>query len=224
MTKDELAELLADCPTLYHMAEHGSWASILERGLLSTTALLDLYEIIGVERKDIEERRRPLSVALERTGLPRAVVRDQKPMDDGGLRRCLPSHLTPREWYRLLNAKVFFWLTEERLLRLLGASEYKDKKHDVLEIDSRALISAYHDRIWLCPINSGCTKPFPHPRDEGTFQRILDYPYAKWRRKRKRGERVVELAIDYAVPDLRKYVVRVREMTGDRAVRAIFSA
>ena len=45
MTETELEELLSDCPTLYHMAEDRSWPSIRHRGLLSTTALLDLYGV-----------------------------------------------------------------------------------------------------------------------------------------------------------------------------------
>lgn len=31
-------------PTLYHMAEDGSWPSIRDRGLLSTQAIVNLYK------------------------------------------------------------------------------------------------------------------------------------------------------------------------------------
>jgi hypothetical protein len=41
VTEEELEELIADCPTLYHMAQRGSWESVKVRGLLSTSALLD---------------------------------------------------------------------------------------------------------------------------------------------------------------------------------------
>jgi hypothetical protein len=66
------------------MAEDGSWPSIRERGLLSTTALLDLYGVQGEPREQIEAQRRRTGVPLEREALPRAVIRDQLPMDDGG--------------------------------------------------------------------------------------------------------------------------------------------
>jgi hypothetical protein len=214
VTADELEELLADCPTLYHMAEHGSWPSICAIGLLSTDALLDSYEISGALRHQIRSQRRPLSVVLSRLGRSPAVIRDQLPMDDKGLGRCLMDGLSPEAWYRRLNSKVFFWLTRERLLRLLNAGTYRAQEHDVLELDSRALVKAYADRIWLCPINSGCTKPFPHPRGNSTFQRITDYPYAQWKMKRKRGERVVELAVDYSVVNVDRYVTRVARMKG----------
>jgi hypothetical protein len=224
VTEDELEELLVDCPTLYHMAERGSWPSISVIGLLSTTALLDSYEISGIRRRQIEAQRRSSSVALDGLGRARATVRDQLPMDDNGLVRCLLNGMQPEAWYRLLNSKVFFWLSRERLVRLLNAGTYRAQEHDVLELDSRILIEAYADRIWFCPINSGCTKPFPHPRGGSTFQRIPNYPYARWRTKRKRGERVVELAVDYAVVDVAKFVKRVTRMRGAEELALIFEA
>jgi hypothetical protein len=218
VTSGELEELLSDCPTLYHMAEHGSWASIRKHGLLSTSALLDLYDVKGARRVQIEERRRPAGVQLDHPRLPRAVIRDQIPMDDGGLRRCLPRGMTPFDWYRLLNEKVFFWLTRNRLERLLNAGAYRDEIHDVIEVDARPLVEAYYNQIWFCPINSGCTKPMPHARGGETFKRIPDYPYSIWRAKRKKGERVVELAVDHGVPDIGRFVKRVVQMRGDEEI------
>lgn len=209
MTEAELEELIINCPTLYHMAERGSWASIKQYGLLSTSALLDHYTVQPPRKTEIESRHRPRSVELTSAGLPRAVVRDQIPMSDEGLRRALPDRLSPKDWYELLNRKAFFWLSEERLHKLTTAKAYRDKEHDVLEVDTRSLIGAHSDSIWLCPINSGCTKPMPHPRDETIFARISDYPYAHWRERRSRRERVVELAVDHAVEDIRQHIRRV---------------
>lgn len=221
VTDEELEELITDCPTLFHMAERGSWASIKERGLLSTSALLDLYTVQEPQRSKIEKGHRPSGIELQADGLPRAVVRDQIPMSDEGLRRCLPEHLSPADWYALLNAKAFFWLTEDRLHRLTGAKAYRDREHDVLEIDSRSLISAHREAIWLCPINSGCTKPMPHPRDEAIFSRISDYPYQHWRSRRRKGERAVELAVDYSVPDIWSHVQRVIVKKGTEIVQVL---
>jgi len=221
VTNEELEELIVDCPTLYHMAERGSWASIKERGLLSTSALLNLYAINGAQRVAIEKQHRPCNVELWKNGMPRVVIRDQIPMSDPGLARCLPKRLSPTDWYALLNAKVFFWLTEDRLHRLTGAKAYRDREHDVLEVDTRSLIGAHQKNIWFCPINSGCTKPIPHRRDETTFSRIADYPYENWRKKRPRGERVVELAVDHSVLDIREHVWRVLVKQGDVVIGTI---
>jgi hypothetical protein len=40
-------DLIGRSPRLYHMAEADTWDSIREHGLLSTSALLDLFEIKG---------------------------------------------------------------------------------------------------------------------------------------------------------------------------------
>ena len=221
MTDQELEELIGDSPTLYHMAERGSWESIRERGLLSTSALLDLYEVRNPLRSQIEAQHRPSSVEISNENLPQAIIRDQIPMSDEGLRRCLPEYLLPSDWYRLLNSKVFFWLSEDRLHRLTSARAYRNRQHDVLEVDTRSLVEAHWKRIWLCPMNSGCTKPMPHRRDETIFARIENYPYSHWRRKRPRGERAVELAVDYAVEDIGAHVRRVAIMRGRDVVSVI---
>jgi len=218
----ELEELLVDCPTLFHMAESGSWASIREHGLLSTSALLDALEITGEDRYRLEGQHRPESVAVNHPKFGRAVIRDQKPMDDAGLRRCLQDGLTVEEWYRLLNGRVFFWLTEARLLRLLGAKAYRELEHDVLEIDSRSLVREYRGSITLCPINSGCTKPMAAPRGKDTFRRIDEYPYGHWKGRRPRGERVVELAVIGAVPNVSRHVRRVTAMKGTERLRVLW--
>ena len=221
MTEAELEELITDCPTLYHMAERGSWESIKRYGLLSTSALLDHYAVPPSKRTAIESQHRPESVEVRGDNLPRAVVRDQIPMSDAGLRRALPNRLSPVDWYELLNTKVFFWLSEARLHKLTNAKSYRAQEHDVLEVDTKSLIEAHRDAVWLCPINSGCTKPVPHPRDETIFSRIPDYPYAHWRDRRGRRERVVELAVDHSLEDIRYHVRRVVVKRGTQVLSVI---
>ena len=222
MTEAELDELVSECPTLYHMAERGSWSSIRQYGLLSTSALMDQYGINGPQREKIERTHRPASVPIKVEGLPGAVVRDQIPMSDAGLKKALPARLKPSDWYALLNSKVFFWLSLERLHKLTGAKTYREDEHDVLEVDTRSLVTAHRERTWLCPINSGCTKPFPHPRDERAFLRIAAYPYADWRARRRPMERVVELAVDYSVPDIVDHVRRVIVKRGSAELGVIY--
>lgn len=210
MTNEELEELFVNAPRLYHMAESDSWASIKERGLLSTSAILDLYGVTGDERKKIEETRRPASVTLTHETLPSLVIRDQIPITDWALTRCLLDGLSPSDWYLLLNQRVFFWPSKERLLRLLGARAYRGKKHDILEVDCRQLVEAYGDKITLSPINSGSTLFNPQSRGKETFRRISDYPYAS----RPKDNRLAELAIDHSVPDISRYVRRAVKMKG----------
>jgi hypothetical protein len=205
-------ELVRRYPRLYHMAESGSWQSVREHGLLSTSALLDLFEYRGRRRDAIESQHRPVSVEISHPRYGSAVVRDQKPMSDAALRRCLRG-MTPQEWYRLLNSYVFFWLTEERLSTLLNAESYKDETHCVFECDTESLVARHERRIFLSPMNSGCTRPFAHPRGRDTFRPIAEFPF---RERRNRGSNaVVELAVQYSVPDIRDFVITRRRMKGD---------
>lgn len=212
MTDEELRELTNDCPTLFHMAARGSWPLIRRHGLLGTRALLDLFEVQGEARETILAHRRPEGVRLHHLKHGEATVRDQKPMSDRGLEKCLEGGLTPEAWYRLLNERAFLSLSRKRLLRLLEARPYRDDEHDVIEVASVPLIERYRDRITLAPINTGFTARYPAPRGADTFRSIADYPYAHWRRKRARGERVVELAVSPGIPDIARFVRRVVRM------------
>ncbi len=215
VTAAELDRLLRDCPTLFHMAERGAWPSIERHGLLSVSALLDLYGVAGESRVALEACRRPEAVPLAASGLPGAVLRDQKPMSDAALRRCLGGGMQPADWYRLLNGRVFFWLSRARVDRLAGARSYRGRGHDLLELDAAALVAAHRDRITLCPINSGATSRFPAPRGPDTLLPIDAYPYEHWRTRRSPTERVVELSVLHAVPDVARFVRRVSPMGAD---------
>ncbi len=197
--------MISRYPTLYHMAEDESWESIRTHGLLSTSALLDRFEVEGEERLAIESARRPEIVAIEHPKLGRALVRDNKPMQEKSLEKCL-LEMTPREWYEHLNRRVFFWVEQKRLLKLLGARENRDRLHLVLEVDTAELLRRHGERVTLSPINSGATFAMdPAPRGPETFRRIADHPD---------GKPVVELAVDHAVPDITDFVVSVSRWHG----------
>ena len=213
-------ELISRYPRLYHMAEADTWDSIRTNGLLSTSALLDLYEVEGTQRYAIESEHRPKSIPISHPVYGTAIIRDQKPMSDSGLLRCLRD-VTPREWYETLNRRVFFWLTRERLLTLLNAKPYRHQKHCVLTIDTALMLERHIDKLTLAPLNSGCTKPFPHPRGSDTFLPLRDYPYES-RRKKNDYSAIVELTVDYKVPDIEDLTVKVEHMIGETVLETLF--
>ena len=213
-------DFVASFPRLWHMAEDGSWPSIREHGLLSALALLDLYGVEGAAREEILSVRRPSSVRLERDGMPGAVIRDQKPMTDAALLKCLQGGLVPRDWYRFLNSKTFLWVERERLMRLLGARAYRGKPHVVIEVDSASLLAAHGDRVSLCPINSGATLWVPQPRGPSSFLPLADHAFDPALRGSSRGRPPVKFVVDYSVPDLADHAVRVDRHDGD-AVESI---
>jgi hypothetical protein len=187
------------------MAEDGSWESIRRHGLLSTSALLDRFEVEGEERLAIESARRPEIVRIEHPEHGVALVRDNKPMQERALERSLVD-MTPREWYEHLNRRVFFWVEWKRLLKLLGARAYRDRPHLVLEVDTAVLLERHAERVSLSPINSGATFALgPAPRGPNTFRRIAEHP---------EDRSIVELSVDYAVPDAADFVLSVSRWHG----------
>lgn len=212
VNQSELDKLLGNCPHLFHMAENGAWAGIKKHGLRSTSSLLNLYQIDGEERCRIESEHRNKIVEINSPGLGTAKIRDQLAMDDEGLRRCLPKKICPRQWYEFLNSKVFFWLTEDRLNRMLNAKAYRNTAHEVLVLNTREFVDKYREEIRLCPINSGATKPAYAKRDCSIFYRIDDYPY------KKHKHRVAELSVDGGIEDITNFVKRVYVACGQNCL------
>jgi hypothetical protein len=223
--------LIRQFPLLFHMAETGTWESIQKHGLLSTSALLDLFGVSGGGRESIESDIRPDSVTVTHPVHGEAVIRDNKPMSrthllmqnirSGG--PCLRDGLTPRQWCEILNKRVFFWLSRDRLVRLLSGKAYRDKEHCVLTVESQPLIEAHENDIELSPINSGNTMPYPAPRGRDTFLPVSAYPFEEWKKKRRGGiEPVVELTVRHSVPNIKDYVVKVERMRRDEVLETIW--
>lgn len=212
------ADFIKRYPTLFHMAEAGSWPSIRDLGLMSTSAVLDHHGLSGTEREAIESGHRPTKLAV-RAGAPGAIVlRDQIPMAPERLRAALGDHTTPEAWYRLINGKVFFWAEEHRLHNLLNARHYRMLEHDVLHVDTASLLSVHGPSVWLSRMNSGNTFPIPFPRNAGIFMRMADYPVSS--RGRPIPE-VVEVVVDSAVKDIAQHVTAVYRMRASETLYRI---
>jgi hypothetical protein len=201
------------------MAESGSWSNIREHGLLSTSALLDLFGITGEERDAIESHQRRESIMIGDPPLGPVVIRDQIVLNEKALRENLDG-MSVTEYFRLLNGKVFFWVRRERLERLLNGKQYRNRAHDVLTVDTRNLILHHYNRTSLSPINSGAFFGSGR-RGVGTFKRIDDYPFEELKKKQK-DDAVVELAVDYAVKDISRLTVKVERWIGGRPVEVVW--
>jgi len=206
LIKMEAPEISAHYPLLYHMAELGSWSSIQNHGLLSTTALLDLFDTAKGEREKIEYHQRRENVTIKSAKYGIAVIRDQKPLHEGALQKLIDG-MEPREFYKLLNGKTFFWVRRQRLENLLGARAYRGRSHTVLTVDTSILLKKHADEVWLSHINSGAIFGSGR-RGVGTFKRISEYPFDEMKKKKK-DDAIVELAVDYGVKDIADFVVRV---------------
>jgi len=215
--------LLAELhPILYHMAEDGTWPSIRQRGLLSTRAIVDLYQPDADVREQILSAVRRDKIKLTSSALGEMTIRDQRPAKF--LNECMNDGVSPQDYLDALNGRVFFWLCISRLTRLLGARLYRHSRHTVLHVDTARLVNAYRGRVQLAPYNTGSMHvPNMPRRGPDVFVDLPDYPYEQWLAKRGRsGEPVVELTVSYAIPDIAQFVTKVETWAGGRPIAILY--
>lgn len=201
-------EFCANYPRLYHMAEASMWPSIQRHGLLSTSALLDLYGATGAEREAIERQRRPDFMAVNHATLGQVLIRDQKPMTDATLAPVLVD-MTPAEWYALLNERVFFWVSEERLTGLLGAYRHRDNL--VLVLDSAKVMARHAAQTTISTINSGYSRRWAVQRGRETFQSLADFQLVQRVNGKTVRKPVVECAVLGGVTSVIETLLETRE-------------
>ena len=211
MTPDELAALH---PRLYHLTAPGAHRGIERHGLLSARAILDLAGVAGDERRRLLERRRPAEVTVAHPERGAFTINDNLPLTEAALERCLDDGLSPADWLRALNGRVYLWPSEERLATLLGARTNRDREREVLVFDTRSLAGAHADRVRLSPINGGSTIRKPARRGLATYAPLLAHPYPEWRRLRGRSDAIAEVAIEGSVPDAADHLIEVRRVGG----------
>lgn len=214
MTPEQLVDRY---PRLWHMADVRNAAGIFRRGLVSTSALLDLFELTGRERAAIESSHRPKSVALSHPGHGIAIVRDQKPLSLSRIESSLTG-ATPEEFFRFLNGRVFFWPTERRLATMNNARAYRDYDQLIFVVRTESLITRHGAAVLLSPINSGATSPFAWPRSIDMFKSIEAFDYEA---RRRLPDPIAEVTIAGGIADIFDHVERLEVWRAGERRRAL---
>lgn len=218
-------QLVDNYPVLHHMAQAGSWPAIAQIGLRTTEQLV--YDSVGSAdlRDEILLDQRRTSYVLDHPKVGSITVRDQQPLK---LHNLLPklSGISFDDFLKSLNDRVFLWARPERLERLLGARLYREHEHDVLVIDTAALLQMAGDRVRLSGINTGASI-FPNTpeRTADTFTTIADFPFDE-RVAARKGliDNVVEVCVLDGVDDITPAVIRVERRRGANIVGILYQA
>jgi len=205
-----VAEFIAICPRVYHVASALAWPSIEVHGLLSTARLLDHFDVDLKRRHELLTRPRTESTQLVSPGLSPAVIRDQKPM------KFLAEKLEPGsslgDFLAAINERVFFWANRDRVDRLRNAKEYRAEGQVILHVDTRKLVARYEHQIQLCRFNSGAVTQRNHPiRSRDSWLPISRYPYEQYRRKHGRGNALAEVTVLDSVLDIVDLTVELEQ-------------
>lgn len=186
-------------PVLFHVTDPEALPGIEQDGLLSSEALVRLYEVPESDRPALlrANRGRGNFHRLSAAGRPGATLRDQW-MPDPQLDQCLQGDYAGRadDWRALINAHCFFWLSAEQAGRLSRANRARNQV--VLRFDAASLLAEYGSSASTTPINAGIAfglygRP-GSPRDARTFRPVDEFP-------RGDGKAPKELAVLRGVPD-----------------------
>lgn len=203
-------ELATKHPKLYHVTEAGAWESISRLGLHSTKSLLKLFEISDDQNTRILSKRRPLPIPLEHPLYGHVVINDNFPISESNLAKCLEDNLSPSDWLRILNSKIFFFVNEDKCNDLLSAKQNTNRPKTLITLDTLSLSKAYADFVELSPINSGATIHQPAKRGLSTFTPLLAKSYEEWRRQRGKLDKIKEVAVTTGITNIADFVTDVR--------------
>jgi hypothetical protein len=189
---------------VYHLTHAGNGPSIARVGLHPAAVLM---RAAGVDGSGASAYRSQ-TVAL--TG--GIFLRNQRPMPPKALSRCLDPPLTPRDWYELVNIRVFFWLDKERLSRHWAAS--RSSPQICYTVSTTRLLERYAAFIEVSPFNSGSALRRAAKRGHRTFVPLMDWMRQGWTTEalpgavpRSPSHKPAELTVRRSIPDFLSLIV-----------------
>lgn len=195
---------------VYHLVEASNWSSVQRHGLLSTLELLRLAGVSAEDRKRLSTTQRLRHTILS----DEIAIRDQVPMPTEALQRCLVG-MAPADWYALLNRKVFFWCSRDRLNRQLRACN--NRPQVILTLDTQRLVARHAQGITLTPFNTGNARRKPAIRGQATFVPFHIWLESAWRSEaeslgvseRPSSHPPVELTVEGGVRDVTEFITEI---------------
>jgi hypothetical protein len=128
-------------------------AGIRARGLMTTADIVARWDVPAGESDRLLAQRRPLPVTLSHPEYGTIVINDNAPLSEKKLADVLDDGLTPADWLRKLNERVFFFADERPLRSLLDAKLNASRPKAIIEIDTRGLAEAYGAAMEIAPID-----------------------------------------------------------------------
>ena len=186
-------------PALFHILLAQDMGQVMRHGLLSTSALLDRCKVNGEQRFNIESCPRPRSVRISHSVHGEFLINNQAPINAAALSKCLID-LSPEQWCRSLNRRVFFWPTRDRLEKHMGARLTAGRPKLVFSFETRSVFDVLEfDFFEFSAINSGNMMRKAAVRGSSTFLKASDYPFQERRKRRGLVDAIAEVTYPYEV-------------------------
>lgn len=193
------------------MTAAGASEQIRRLGLRSTADLLTFLGVPEPRRAALTTSRRPKTESIIHPEHGAFVIGDNAPLSEARLAGRLEDGLTFPEWLQVLNNRVFFWTDRRRAESLRNSRRYRETAKELLVLDTRRLAAAHQKEMEIAPFNTGATgrQPSPPTRGRSTFSPLLTTNYGDWTRRRGKRDRIVEVVVRGAVPDISDFILSV---------------
>jgi hypothetical protein len=172
----ELNKFIEKRPFLFHLTDKKNLQLIVKYGkLFSTNSLIDKAN--KEEYLPIKRIKRPTHFELDINGEIYS-IRDQQPISEKALRKCLTHNWECADFYESLNSRVFMWPTLDRLWRHFN--RYVSENPIILRFETNSLLEI-NQNAKFCRLNSGATRANsylggkPPERGMNTFQLAVNY-------------------------------------------------
>lgn len=141
-------------PYLYHLTDQRNIENIVRtKTLFSTKKIVESSNINN--KTDFLRTRRPMHETVCMGNFD-CIIRDQRPISQLALSKCLTGGWRPSDFIEHLNKRVFFWCTTERLSRHF--TRYKHENPCIIRCDTADILQLNRN-IEYCRLNSGATRP-----------------------------------------------------------------
>ena len=152
-----IQEFCKERPYLYHLTDRQNLPLILDsRTLLSTTDIAQMA-LSKEDAKDFLRSKRNNHLTLSVNGI-NYKIRDQNPILLKVLERSLTNGMRAGEFIELLNKRVFWWPTVDRLTRHFN--RYVNERPIILRVSTVDMLEL-NKNVELCHLNSGATRCHP---------------------------------------------------------------
>lgn len=174
-----LGEFIEKRPFLYHLTDQKNIPLIVKYGKLFSTN--SLIERSGKEEYFLIKRIKRLTHYELKFNGEIFSIRDQRPISEKALKKCLTDNWECADYFEFLNNRVFMWPTIDRLSR--HYVRYVSEHPIILRFETKSIVEI-NQNVKFSRLNSGATRANsylggkPPERGNETFKLAVDYAHS----------------------------------------------
>jgi hypothetical protein len=149
----DLERFIEKTPYLYHLTSQGNATNIIATRLLySTNQLITLSGVDEIQNVKRQKRKQHFIVTVDGVQIS---IRDQQPISEVALPKCLTDNWTIGDFLYHLNDRVFMWPTLKRLWSHFN--RYEGENPVIFRFATREILEN-NPHVKFCRLNSGATR------------------------------------------------------------------